>query len=162
MPTAPSPLTATLRYTPPGNRKYYFITSAASYTSPTRAEMAAGTDLSAEVATVTGWELAGATIDAPDLATGFVAQVSARTTAAASEIDFWASSTSADVRTVLTRGTTGFIIILPEGDIAGQKMEVWPVKVTSMFLDSDMENPAKVHVQFSVTKIPAQNVTIPA
>jgi hypothetical protein len=157
----PTPLTVTTRYTPPGTRKYYFITAAVAYTAPTRAELNAGTDLTAEVESVSGFQLAGASADAPDLATGFVSQVPARVTASDSEIVFWASSTSADVRTVLTRGTAGYIVFLPEGDVTGQKMEVWPVKVKSMFIDGSIEDPAKVHVQFSVTKIPAQNVAIP-
>lgn len=158
---APTPLTVTVRYTPPGVRKYYFMTTASSYLTPTRGELNAGTDLTAEIAEVSGWQLAGNNADVPDLSTGFVAQVPARVTASDSEIVFYASSTSADVRTVLTRGTTGFIVILPEGDVTSQKMEVWPVKVKSMFIDGSIEDPGKVHVQFSITKIPAQNVVIP-
>lgn len=159
---APTPLTATTRYTPPGNRKYYFITTAVSYAAPTRAEINAGTDLTAEIEAVSGFTLTGNSADTPDLSTGFVGQVPARVTASASEIVFWASSTSADARTVFPRGTAGYVIILPEGDVPTQKMEIWPVKVTSMFVDPAMEDPAKVHVQMSITKIPAQNVTIPA
>src|SRR5262249_52318634 len=96
----PSPLTATTRYTPPGNRKYYFLTTAATYTSPTRSELNAGTDLTAEIESVSGFQLTGNNADAPDLSTGFVSQVPARVTAAASEIVFFASLTSSDVRTV--------------------------------------------------------------
>lgn len=158
----PSPLSATLRYTPPQQqRKYYWVTTIAAQASPTRGELNAGIDLSAEIAEVSGFELAGASADAPDLASQFVAQVPARITASDSEIVFYASSTSSDVRSVLPRGTTGFVAILPEGDITGQKMEIWPAKVKSMFLDSSIEDPAKIHIQFSITKLPSQNVTIP-
>jgi len=158
----PTPLTATVRYTPPAQaRKYYWVTTIATQASPSRAELNAGTDLSAEISDVNGFELSGDSADAPDLASQFVAQVPARITASDSEIVFYASNTSADVRTVLPRGTTGYVCILPEGDIATQKMEVWPAKVKSMFLDSSIEDPAKIHVQFSITKLPSQNVTIP-
>jgi hypothetical protein len=158
----PTPLTATLRYTPPQQaRKYYWVTTIATQATPSRGELNAGTDLSAEISDVNGFELTGDSADAPDLASQFVAQVPARITASDSEIVFYASSSSSDVRTVLPRGTTGFVCILPEGDITGQKMEVWPAKVKSMFLDSSIEDPAKVHVQFSITKLPSQNVTIP-
>lgn len=158
----PSPLTATLRYTPPGARKYYWMTTASSYLTPTRAELNAGTDLTAEIAEVSGFTLKANSADVPDLSTGFVGQVPARVNAEDSEIVFWASSTSADARTVFPRGTTGYVVILPEGDVATQKMEIWPAKVSSMFVDSNMEDPAKVHVTFSITKIPAQNVAIPS
>jgi hypothetical protein len=158
----PSPLSATLRYTPPQQqRKYYWVTTIAAQASPTRGELNAGIDLSAEIAEVSGFELAGDSADAPDLASQFVAQVPARITASDSEIVFYASSNSSDVRSVLPRGTTGFVAILPEGDITGQKMEIWPAKVKSMFLDSSIEDPAKIHIQFSITKLPSQNVTIP-
>ncbi len=158
----PSPLTATTRYTPPGVRKYYWITTASSYLTPTRAELNAGTDLTAEIAEVSGFTLSADTADTPDLASGFVSTVPARISAEDSEIVFWASSTSADARTVFPRGTAGYLVFMPEGDVATQKMEIWPVKVSSMFIDQGMEDPAKVHVQFSVTKVPAQNVTIPS
>jgi hypothetical protein len=158
----PTPLSATLRYTPPQQgRKYYWVTTIATQATPTRGELNAGTDLTAEIAEVSGFELAGDSADAPDLASQFVAQVPARITASDSEIQFYASSTSSDVRSVLPRGTTGFVVILPEGDITGQKCEVWPAKVKSMFLDSSIEDPAKIHIQFSITKLPSQNVTIP-
>ena len=158
----PSPLTVTTRYTPTGTRKYYWITTASSYLTPTRAELNAGTDLTAEIAEVSGFTLSADTADTPDLSSGFVSSVPARIKAEDSEIVFWASSTAADARTVFPRGTAGYIILLPEGDVAGQKMEVWPAKVSSMYIDQNMEDPGRIHVQFSVTKVPAQNVTIPA
>jgi hypothetical protein len=154
-------LAATSRYTPPGRRKIDWLTSVASTSAPTRAEINAGTDLSGQIAEVNGFELTGDSADAPDLGGGFVAQVPARVTASDCEIVLYASSTSSDARTLLTRGTTGFIIILPEGDVVGQKMECWPATVKSMFLDQGIEDPAKIHVQFSITSLPVQNITIP-
>jgi hypothetical protein len=157
-----TPISSTLRYTPPGRRKYNWLTTVANTSSPTRAEINAGLDLSAQVAEVTGFELAGDSADAADLGGGFVAQVPARVTASDSEIVFYASSNSNDIRSTLPRGTAGFLLILPEGDVAGQKCECWPATVKSMFLDQNIEDPAKVHVQFSITSQPTQNVTIPA
>jgi hypothetical protein len=158
-----TPITATLRYTPPGRRKYNWLTAVSGYPgAPTRAEINAGSDLSGEIKEVNGFELSGDSADAPDLAGGFVAQVPARVTASDSEIVFYASSNSTDIRTVLPRGTAGFVLVLPEGDVAGQKCEVWPATVKSMFLDGSVEDPAAVHVQFSITRLPIQNLTIPA
>lgn len=158
---APTPLTVTSRYTPPGNRKVYWITTAATYTAPTRSELNAGIDLTAEISEFSGFQLTAADAQVPDLATGFIGSVPARQSASNSEIVFWASLTGNDARTVFPRGTVGYVIILPEGDVSGQKMEVWPAKVNSMSIDPSMEDPGKVHVQLSITKIPAQNVTIP-
>ena len=61
----------------------------------------------------------------------------------------------------MPRDTTGFVVILPEGDVTGQKMDVFPVKVTSVPKSRDVENPATMVFQFAITKIPAENVTIP-
>jgi hypothetical protein len=157
-----TPITTSLRYTPPGRRKYNWLTSCANTSSPTRAEINAGVDLSPQLAEVNGFELSGDSADAPDLGGGFVAQVAGRVNASDCEVLMYASSNSTDARTVLPRGTAGFMLVLPEGDVPGQKCEVWPATVKSMFLDGNIEDPAKIHVQLSITSQPTQNVTIPA
>jgi hypothetical protein len=157
----PTPLTATVRYIPPGTRKIYFVSTIATYTSPTRGELNAGTDLSAEIAEMSGFTVTSDSVDTPDLSTRFTSKIPGRITADDSSISFYASSTSSDVRTVLPRDTSGYIVILPEGDVTSQKMDVFPVKVASTAIDTAMEDPAKVNVSFTVTKVPALNVTIP-
>jgi hypothetical protein len=159
---APTPLTATLRYVPQSVRKIYFVTTIATQASPSRAEMNAGTDLTAEIQGMAGFQLVSGTKDTADLSTRFTSQIPGAITADKCEIVCYASSTSADVRTVLPRDTTGFIITLWEGDVPTQKMDVWPVKVSATFIDTAIADPAQVHVEFVVTKVPSLNVTIPA
>ncbi len=160
---APTPLTATLRYIPPGTRKVYWLTTIASYaTAVTRAEINAGTDLTNEIAEMSGFSVTSASTETPDLSTRFTAKIPGRITADDSSISFYASSTSADVRTVLPRDTAGFVIILPEGDVPTQKMDVYPAKVASTAVDTAMEDPEKINIAFTVTRIPALNLTIPA
>jgi len=62
---------------------------------------------------------------------------------------------------VLPRDTVGYVVHLPEGDVTGQRMDVFPAKVASTSIDTPIEDPAKILVTFTITKIPAQNVTIP-
>jgi hypothetical protein len=160
---APTPLTATVRYIPPGTRKVYWLTTIASYaTAVTRAEINAGIDLTNEIAEMSGFAVTSASTDTPDLATRFTAKIPGRITADDSSISFYASSTSADVRTVLPRDTAGYVIILPEGDVPTQKMDVYPAKVASTAVDTAMEDPEKINVAFTVTRIPALNLVIPA
>jgi hypothetical protein len=160
---APTPLTATVRYIPPGTRKVYWLTTIASYaTAVTRAEINAGIDLTNEIASMSGFTVNSASTDTPDLSTRFTAKIPGRITADDSSISFYASSTSADVRTVLPRDTAGFVIILPEGDVPTQKMDCFPAKVSSTAVDTTMEDPAQVNVQFTITRIPALNLVIPA
>lgn len=157
----PSPLTATVRYIPPGTRKIYWVATIANYLSPTRGELNAGVDLSGEVAEVTGFSVTSDTTDTPDLSGRFVPVIAGRIKAADSSLSFYASNTSSDVRTVLPRDTVGYIVMLWEGDVTGQKMDVFPVKVTVSALDGAMEDPEKVNVSFAITRVPANNVTIP-
>ena len=95
------------------------------------------------------------------LATRFTAKIPGRITADDSSLSFYASSTSSDVRTILPRDTSGFAVFLWEGDVTGQRMDVFPAKVTTESVDGNMEDPQQVNIGFAITKIPALNVVIP-
>ncbi len=157
----PSPLTATVRYVPPGTRKIYWVTTIANYLSPTRGELNAGIDLTAEIAAINGFTVTSGTADTPDLSTRFTAKIPGRITADNSSLVFYASTTSSDVRTVLPRDTAGFAVFLWEGDVTGQRMDIFPAKVTTESVDGNMENPQQINIEFAITKIPALNVVIP-
>jgi hypothetical protein len=157
-----SPITASTRYFRPGTTKVNFLTTVANQASPTRAEINAGTDLSPEVASVEGWQITSEFIDTPDLASRFTSKIAGRITADDSSINFYASSNSVDVRSLLPRDTTGYILWLDEGDVSGRKMDVYKVTVASAPKLRAMEDPAQIQVQFTITAQPSENVTIPA
>ena len=157
----PTPLTPTVRYIPPGTRKIYWVTTIATYTAPTRAELNAGIDLSAEVANVTGFTVTSATVPTPDLSSRFASEIPGTITAASCALSIYASNTSSDVRTVLPRGTIGYVVILWEGDITGQRMDVFPATVTASAVNASETAAELVDVSFSITKVPANNVLIP-
>lgn len=159
--TAP-PIAGSSRYIPEGVTHFYFVAAIAAYASPTRAELNAGTDLTPEVAAAGNWGIISAAIDAPDLATTFTAQIPGKVTIDGSTLDMYADSTSADVRTLLPRNTVGYIVKFPENDIAGRKMDVFPVKVGSQAKPTAFSTPSVISLQFYVTKNPAENVTVPA
>lgn len=156
-----TPITATSRYIPPGTTHYYWVATISNYLSPTRAELNAGSDLTAEVQAVSGFATNSDQQDTPDLGSRFVSKIPGRITADDSSITLYASSNSSDARTLMPRDTAGFIVIFPEGDITGQKMDVFPVKVTGVPKSRDVENPATMNFQYAITKVPAENVTIP-
>lgn len=156
-----TPIAATSRYIPPGTTRYYWVTTIANYTSPTRAELNAGSDLTAEISAVSGFATSSDQQDTPDLGSRFTGKIPGRITADDSSITMYLSSNSSDVRTLLPRDTAGYVVIFPEGDVAGQKMDVFPAKVTGQPKSRDVENPSTINIQFSITKIPAENVTIP-
>lgn len=157
-----TPITASDRYYRQGVSKVVWCPTIASIAGPTRSEINAGTDLSDEVSAASGWEVTGNTEDAPALGSVFIGKVSSTTTAGDSSLTMYADSTSTDVRTLLTRGASGFIVWMWEGDVAAYSMDVFPVKVTSTPKQSDVSSVAQIMVNFAVTREPAENVTIPA
>jgi hypothetical protein len=157
----PTPLSATSRYIPPGVRKIYWVTTIATYTAPTRGELNAGIDLSNEVAAMAGFTVVSTTVPTPDLSSRFVSEIPGNITATGCSLSFYATNTSSDVRLTLPRDTVGFVVILWEGDVTGQRCDVFPAKVTSSAVNGSMTNPEQVDVNFSITKVPANNVLIP-
>lgn len=160
-----TPLTPTTRYLPPGTRKYYWLTSLANPAAPTRAELNAGTDLTAEIVTggVGGFTLARTRADVTPLGSSVIVMLDTTTdpNTTTNEIVFYASVTGSDVRQVMSAGTAGFLVFLYEGDVTGQRCEVWPAAVSVLFFDQGTETPGEIHVQYLITAQPSQNVLIP-
>lgn len=156
-----TPIASTSRFIPPGITHYYWVASIANKSAPTRGELNAGIDLTGEVADVSGFSTTSDQVDTPDLGSRFTSKIPGRITADDSSITMYMSSTSSDVRTLLPRDTSGFVVVFSEGDLTGQKMDVFPVKITGQPKQRDVDNPAKIMIQFSVTSIPAENITIP-
>jgi len=157
----PTPLTPTIRYIPPGTRKIYWVTTIATYTAPLRAELNAGIDLSNEVAAVTGFTVTSATTPTPDLSSRFTSEIPGAITAASCSLSIYATNTSSDIRLTLPRGTIGFVVLLWEGDVTGQRMDIFPATVTASAVNGNMTAAELVDVSFSITKVPANNVLIP-
>jgi len=159
---APTPINPTSRYVPEGVRKVYWMPTVASYTTgATRTEINAGLDLTNEIADLTGWTVATNQMEVPDLANRFAGKIPGQITAADSSLIFYADSTSNDIRTVLPRDTAGYVGLLWEGDTSGRKYDLFPVKVASSSIQPNTLDPEKIEVAFSLTKVPAQNLTVP-
>lgn len=164
MATPPLSQSNTTRYINANVTKCYYLPDvAAANLTPTRAEMNAGTDLSFQISDINGWLVAGNDVETPDLGTTFTSMIPGRTKADSSSITLYAATTGVDVRTLLPRGTAGFIMWCDGGDVAGQKADVFPIRVRSNGKSrSTGEDPAKITVECSITAQPAENVTIPA
>lgn len=157
-----TPISSSTRYYRKGVTKFYWLTACDDPSQPTRAEMDAGIDLSLEIAEINGWQVTSAFVDTPDLASRFTGKIAGDITADDSSINFYASKTSVDVRSVLPRDTTGFMLILDEGDTAGLKMDVFPSTVGSAPKLRSLTDPAMIQVNFAITSEPKENVTIPS
>lgn len=157
-----TPITPAIRYYRPGLTKVDWLPACANTAAPTRAEINAGTGLTGDVTAIDGWQPTSNFLDAPDLASSFVAKVAASREAGDSSLTMYQSSNSVDVRTLLPRGTSGFVMFLDEDDIAGRKADVYAVTVGSAVKLRDIGDLAKIQVSFAITKEPNENVTIPA
>lgn len=157
-------LATSTRYFNSGTTKVFFLPAIASAVlAPTRSEITAGTDLSAEIADIAGWTITASTIDTPDLGTPYTTNIPGRLTTDASSLTFYADKAGLDIRTLLPRDAAGFIVIADGGDVTGYKCDVFPVRVLSNGKPRGTgEDAARVMVPFSITKKPAENVTIPA
>jgi hypothetical protein len=155
-------ITPSVRYVRFGLTRVVYALTVSNYLSPTRGEINAGTDLSGEVSEISGFQVAGAFVDAPDLLSPFTAKLAGRTTADDSSITMYASSNSVDVRTLLPRGTTGYLMWFDEGDTPGRKFDIYPITVGSAAKDRSLEDPARIIINVAVTRTPAENVTVPA
>lgn len=159
-----APIGATQRYIPNGVRHIYWVPVIANKATPTLVELNAGTDLSAEIASVSGFSVDSGTIDAPDLGSRFTSQVSGMITAAKSSIDIYCDADSDDARTLLARDSIGFVVIFPEGidsTTPAKTMDVFPANVSSNSIQQDLEKVAVMTVNFTITSQPVQNIAIP-
>jgi hypothetical protein len=151
------------RYVPTGIRKIYWCPTIASQASPTRTELTTnGTNLTPQIAEMSGFTVSSDTVNVPDLANRFVGKLPGAINADDSSIRFYASQNSVDVRAILPRDTAGFVVCLWEGDVATQKCDVFPVKVASTSMQTAIDEAASIEVQFTVTGVPSLNCTIPA
>lgn len=163
-----TPLPQSTRYFRPGITKVFYLPDAADYTAVTRSELDAGTDLSGEISAIEGFAVTSGQIETPDLVSRFTGKIGGRTTVEDSSLTFYASKDSQDVRTILPRGTEGFIVIMGGGDVPSgatnttKTMDVHPMRVISMPKQYTLEDEAaKVMVQVSVTREPSEDQNIP-
>lgn len=157
-----TPINASVRYYRRGVTKVLWVPTIASLSAPTRPEINAGTALEGETGAMAGWQTTSATVPTPALGTRFTPVVGGEITAADSSLTFWASKDGDDVRTLLNREDSGFVIWMDEGDVPGQTMDVFAVTVTSQAKVRELDSAAQIMAQFAITSEPAENVEIPA
>ena len=157
-----TPITESVRYYRRGVSRVLWVPTIANRQSPTRVELDAGTALELEVGEVDGWQVTSETVEAPALGTRFNAKVAGPISADDSSLTMYASQDGEDVRTLLPRSTSGFIVWMDEGDVPTQTMDVFPVTVMQQSKPRGLDALGMIQVQFAITREPAENVTIPA
>jgi hypothetical protein len=154
-------ISASDRFIPEGATMFYWVVSMANYLSPSRGELNAGTNLTPEVSSSGNWGIVSNAIDTPDLATTFTSQIPGKITMDGSTLNMYSDVAQADARTLMPRNSVGFVVKFPGGDVTGRKMSVFPVKVGSAAEPTAFGAPTELNFSYYVTKIPAENITVP-
>lgn len=151
--------------------KVVFALAVASLTAPTRPEITAAVALVTPglredegLRSMDGFEAATQFIDTPDGANEFIGKIPGRQTSGEPMLTFYESDTAWPKRTALAEGTSGFLIRMPYGDVAGRRCEVWPVTVASVNTSpiTDGNDATTFSASFATTQKPERNAVIPA
>ncbi|EYR64651.1 hypothetical protein N866_07185 [Actinotalea ferrariae CF5-4] len=158
-----TPMPTTERFFAPEISKVYIATTMADYTQPTRVELNASTDVTAEIAGVTGWSVTSAMIVTPDWGSRFTRQIGGRTSAEASSITFYADLEGQDIRTILARGDKVKVVFADQGDVAGLPADIFDTEVTSLGkVRTNADGALTITVNFAIKSVPAEDVPLPA
>ncbi|GAA0347895.1 hypothetical protein NE235_10715 [Actinoallomurus spadix] len=159
---AATPITRTDRFFAKRRSRIVFCATLANKNSPTRSEINAGTDLTGEISQVNGFNTTSNLLDAPDYGSPFTSKTPGAIEAADSSFQCYQDKTTHDIRELLPRDTTGFVIIMWGGDVPGQLCDVFPVTVSSTPKSLPDNAAADITINFAITSEPAEDVVIPA
>ena len=129
-----------------------YVTTLTSQSSPTATQINAGVDLTPFLISITA-SSTGNSVPTPTLDTLFETSIGG-TSAAQFSADFYRDSATDLAWDTLPRGTKGYIVIQRFGAngtrtaVAAQKVEVWPIQVTSRSASAMTSNTAQM---FTVT-----------
>lgn len=151
------------RFMRKGTTKVYFVPTIASLSAATAVEVGAGTALHTQLAEINGFSFANSSIDTPDMANTLVTKISGEDTLENSSMGFYEAKSGTDtIKTALTKGTSGYVVIFYRGiagatPAAGDKYEVWSVEVASNSRKYSVGNEAATFmVAFTPTAAPVE------
>ena|SRR2546425_6666409 len=160
----PAPaITASTRYTSRGTTAVYWVVTIASPASPTRSELNAGTNLATQIADAKGWSVKTNMIDAPDMSTRYTPTIPGAISADDSSLTMYMSKNGVDARALMPQDAVGFIVWLDGGDVASNKMDVFPVTVASHSKqrNADGGSADTLMISYAITALPSLNVAVP-
>jgi hypothetical protein len=150
-----------------GKTKTFWVpTIASAALIPTAAEVNAGTNMTASVADIAGFNFSNSPIATPDMASTFTSNIPGEDVAADSTLTFYEDTTTNTLQTTLAKGVSGYVAIFFAGiaganPAAADKAEVWPVQSTGPFREYSMGNDsARWGVKFAMTAPPNFSATL--
>lgn len=155
-------MTAVQKFFRRGVTKVYFLPAVAVLAAPTSSEFTAGSNITAGLQSLGGFQSSNQAIDTPDADVPFTGNIPGEDRPEASSLTYYEDQLSDAIRTLLPELTIGFIVICPKGKIATKPAEVWPVRVSAVNRVIDFSNVAALEViQFATTAAPEKNAVCP-
>lgn len=148
-----------------GNVKIKFLPACANVHAPTVTEIAAGTDITTEVAELDGWTFNATQIDTPDMGTRQTKKIPGPDEAADSSFTIYEDDTTNPLRALLAKDVVGFVVFtgLKALVTAGSEVDVFPVQVSgNNRLYSAGNEAARFRVQFSIDDEVGVDATVTA
>lgn len=155
---------ASTRYTTRGTTKFYWLATLANPAAPTRSELNAGVDLSPQVADRSGWSVKSSMIATPDAASRYTSTIPGVIEAEDSSVTMYMDKEGVDARALMPRDEDGFMVVLDGGDVPGNKMDVYPVTVTSHSKNREVDGGKAdtLVISYAITSEPYENLTVPS
>ena len=157
------------RYFRRGTTKVYFEPTISDTDAPTEAELASATELSCDLAEISGFSFSNNPIDVPDMCDVFVKKIPGEDAAEDSSMTFYEDDggfAANTIQSTLAKATTGYVLLFPYGTAGatpanGDECEVWPVSVASNTREWSAGNePARFMVEFTITDVPDLEATV--
>lgn len=118
-------------------------------------------ELTDDIAEISGFALTSGTIPTPDLGSRYTKTIPGEDTTADSSFTMYDTDGTNAIRTALTKGAIGYIALLPYGNAATKRAEVWTVQVTGVNDQWTVANePARYVISFAVLQVPNQSDTV--
>lgn len=144
-------------------RIHYLKVVAAPATGPTRAEIAAGLDITGWIAGVTGFSVTSATLSVPDMGSRFAGSIPSERTVADSSFRLYDDIASEEVEETFPMDDEGFVYIMRKGDKpATPTSDLYPTRVASRTPNMTVDlAAADITASISITGEPWQDLVIP-
>lgn len=158
------------RWIPDSKSKVTFCPGISNLAAPTSGELAAGTVLctpgtyvNAGLKELAGFETTQEFKAMQDLSTRVDSKLAGRLSLPDASLTFFDDDASSTIRTALTEGTVGFLVLMPYGQTTGKRCEVWPVTIGSLNNSQLVagSDPATFMVAVAVTSQPNKVAVLP-
>lgn len=160
-----------VRFMQKGTTRIWFVPTIASPTGiPTVAEIGAGSEITKDIAEISGFMFSNDPIDTPDLESTFTTSIPGEDKSDASSLTYYDRKLLANnpAKTLMPKGTVGNIVIMPYGTAGSSpaiadETDTWPVQVASVSRSYSAGNEAsKYTISFTPTERPTLDAAITA